>query len=419
MKRVLAFALLMVIGLWPMPAAQAQAPAPEVIDGTMPISVELRTALEAYLEAYPPSAAPYYAPTYVQDQGAYVLVSLAGLDLQSADDPWRMESTEDQPSNVVWIGTVRIYPDGSGEMYSTQQTRNLPHLAAPDLGPGGGQYVHLPFTPGKSMMYGVRLIHGSGDYGTSGMYAVDLVGGDSLGTNVASSTVYASAAGEIDYVCADDVSVAVRTYNEATDDYFVYAHLLDNASLELETVFTSGQAIGALRYGTFDDSCGWAEQADSNYHIHLMFEPSGGAYKVGTYTVLLSDKKFHSGDKTYGAGDWIFNNYVHSGYDDPSGAGSYVPSIWDNIVSGIVVFITGTGNLLPAHNSTSAILRGVMNTVVLFFRLTWILLRGNLNLAPIAVIALFLIGVRIPFWTIKLIFWGIRVFRLLKQSIAF
>jgi hypothetical protein len=262
------------------------------------------------------------------------------------------------------------------------------------------------------------LIHGSGEYGTTGMYAVDLVGGDSLGTNIASPAVFASAAGTIDYVCTDDTSVAVRTHDDASDDTFVYAHLLDNANLEMDHSFAAGEQIGSLKYGAFDDTCGWAQQGPLIYHVHWMFEPSGGGYQVGGYTILLSDKKFHKGNAAIGSGGFIINLGSSGGVDDPPPAVT-VPSIWDNVVYAIVSVVKGVAALLPDHNSVSVILRGGLNAIVLFFRLAWLLLRGRLNLAPLAVIALFVLAFRVPYTVTWLIFWGVRVFRILKQTIAF
>lgn len=421
-RRILtSIGLLAVLAIAPVlisPAA-AQEPAPQVISGTVQISAWLRSALEAFLAASPPSTAPFYAPTYVQDQSTSTLVSLAALQIQSAEDPWQLESRDDAPSSVIWTGTVRILADGSGSLHSLpgrSQSRRLPKLATPlDPGPGGGAYVRLPFQPGRSMMYGPRLVHGLGDYGTSGMYAVDLVGGDSLGSNVASSNVFASTAGTVDFVCSDDVSAAIRTYNSATDDHFVYAHLIDNANLELDHVFAPGGGIGSLRYGSFDDTCGWADQGDDVYHIHWMFEPSGGGYRVGQYLITLGDKKFHTASTAIGSGGWILNTITGTGVDDPGAGNTQTPNIWDGIVQaigGVVTYMATT--VLPPH-TTLELLRGVTNTILLMFRLAWILVRGNLNLTIPAALLIAVINFRILLYFPQVTFWAIHVIRHIKQ----
>lgn len=421
MRQLTAIALILLLVLGVPPAAKAQALLPEVISGTVSITAELRAEIEAYLETSPPSVAPFYAPTYAQYEGQYTLVSLAGLNIESPDDPWFMEGRDDQPANVIWTGTVRINADGSGSMHSTPMSmaRQLPKLAVPlalpAAGPGGGIYVRLPFQSGKSMQYGPRAVHGSGDYGTSGMLAVDLVGGTNLGANVANSTVFASTAGTVDYVCTDDYQAVIRTYNAATDDYFLYAHLYDNASLELDHVFGSGAVIGSLVPGTFTDDCGWTEQGDQIYHVHWMFEPSASAFKVGAYTITMSDEKFHAGDKVYGTGAWIFNTSTPSGIDDPTpGQAGAAPSFWDTVVGGIVNAAGGVAASLPPPASVT-IIHAMSNTASLMFRLMWILVRGNLNLSFTMTILLAVITMRLLFSMPWFVAWVLRVARNLKQ----
>jgi hypothetical protein len=144
-RNYIALAALLMVGTWP-GMARAQVSDPVVIPGTQPISATLHDQLEAYLAANPPSAAPYYAPTYVQETGQSTLVSLAALNLQSTDEAWNMEAAEGEASKVAWIGTVRIFNDGSGQMFISRmgQARKMgvmamlnPKLAAPMPAPGG------------------------------------------------------------------------------------------------------------------------------------------------------------------------------------------------------------------------------------------------------------------------------------------
>lgn len=402
-------------------AARAQAPDPQLIPGTVPLATDVMISLQGYLQTYPPSPAPFYAPTYSQPEGASTLVSLVGLNIQSADDPWVIEAKDDAPSNVVWIGTVRIFPDGSGQMFSAVMRRAaIPHLAAltlPEIlpAPGGGPEIHLPWQTGASMMYGPRLIHGSGDYGTTGMNAVDWVGGTGMGTNVAPDLVYASQTGTVDYVCTDDTQKAIRTYNASTDDYFVYAHLKSNSNLVLDHVFSQGAGIGSLVHGTFDDSCGWAEQAATVYHVHWMFEPAGGAYAVAGCTLRFADKKWHCGDEVIGAGGWVTNTATGGGADDPAAVST--PSIWDNIIGAFGQVLSWVIAKFPAHASTSQFLNIFVNTCILVFRLLWLLVRPSLNLVFFVSVLLALFAENLLFGIIWLIFWIIRVIRIIKQTI--
>jgi hypothetical protein len=295
---------------------------------------------------------------------------------------------------------------------------------------GGGAYLVFPWQIGRTMMYGIRGIHGSGDYGTSGMYAVDFVGGDNLGSNVASNIVYAAASGEIDYVCDDGTALAVRTYNSATGEYLLYAHLLDNSNLTIGHGFSQGQAMGALKYGTFNDTCGWAQQSANNYHLHFMFKPHSGAFQISSCTLLFSDEKFHCGDKVLGIGGWLIggggggqidpeDGGAGTGSDDPASGtgvvGEGAPSFWDNVIIAIITVIDrAVIKLLPEHTSPIQLFRVIFNGISLFFRLVYVLAKGNINLSTVFVLLLFVIAYRFIFWIIWLIFYVIRVVRLIK-----
>lgn len=410
MKKKLSLLALLFMLIFSVPeVAIAQTPQPSVtlIDGTTPVSSLTHDALQNYLDQFAPYPAPYYAATSINDEGTDQLISLVALNLASPNDPWSMErhDGDTSPSPVVWAGTIKLYPDGNGVPYSTDPPQSYaPHLAMimPSiLQAGGGSYVSFPFD--KSAMYGPRGVHGSGDYGTSGMVAVDLVGGASLGSNVMSDHVYASDTGTIDYVCNDGTSVAVRTYNSSTGDYFLYAHLLDNANLTNGTAFTKGAVIGSLKHGTFNDSCGWAEQDPDIYHVHWMFTPTSGSFRAENYTLNTSDQKWYNGNTAIGTGGWLQNTYiVGGGGDNPTGS-TQAPSFWDNIVNAIVAFVSTTLAPLPEHTSPTDLLRMLVNGIDLVFRLTYVFARGNLNLVPMFII----IGIVLIFRLLLSVFWVI------------
>lgn len=430
MKRILVFLLLLGF-LLPARIVKAQDPVPaQIVDSTVPISTELRSMLTAYLQVSPPAPVSYYAVTYVQQSGFDTLVSLAGLNISAPEETWALEADEGVDGKVVWIGTVRIFENGGGELFSktpspaTRELASLTFTPALTVQPaaGGGSYLSMPFQAGRQMMYGIRAIHGLGDYGTSGMYAVDLVGGTSMGSGVAGPIVYAADGGTVDYVCNDDTTVAIRTHNGTTGDYFVYAHMLDNANLLIDHVFGHGGAIGTLKSGKFTDTCGWADQANSVYHLHFMFKPSNGSMKIAGYTLTFSDKKFHTADKAIGTGGWLAGGGGGGGgLDDPSAihgsSGGF--NFWDQFLLGIVTFVTGTSNLMPEHNSPTVFLHSVFNTIVLVMKLAWILLRNNINLGLTTFLLLSAFAVNGFTWIIYAIFWVIRVVRLIKQTIAF
>ena len=252
------------------------------------------------------------------------------------------------------------------------------------------------------MIYGPRAVHGSGDYGTSGMLAVDLVSGDDLGAGAAPPFAYASDTGTIDYICDDGTSVAVRTHNATTDDYFIYAHLLDNANLVIDQSFGRGELLGSIKYGTFDDDCGWAEQQEDHYHIHWMFEPSNGSFQAEGCVLGIASKKWTCGTQVIGTGGWLYGGGGFGfGTDDFTGnQASAEPSFWDYLVFGFIDMVdNGWLKFLPTHQEYEYFY-AVISTVRLLLRIVYVLVRANINLKPVqdaiiygvAINALFTLG---------------------------
>lgn len=397
---------------WPASHASAQAEPGQIIDSTKPISEELRGHLNAWLAISPPAPAPSYVVTYVQSAGLDTFVSLAAFEGDPAT--WGLED-----GGAVWIGTVIVHEDGSVTQHSVDPSASVPHLAMPGAGPGGGSYVAFPWQSGKQMQYGPRGIHGSGDYGTSGMYAVDLVSGEDLGTGAAPPFAYASNAGEVDYVCDDDVSVAIRTYNSTTDEYFIYAHLLDNSSLAIAHVFSRGGIIGKLKSGSFGESgegCGWANQQENHYHLHWMFEPAGGAFQAENCILSFSTKKWTCGTKVVGTGNWLTGGGGFGGFDDPNGElGPTTPTFFDYILAGMFDILTGgLISFLPEHNSMSFLLISIYNTAKLALRIAYVLFKGNLNVFPVVA----MLGIAFAFRLLLAAVWVLLVvLRALKNLI--
>lgn len=388
---------------------QAQSETPYVVDSTTPISSELRAALDAWLATDPPSDAMYYIVTYVQPEGAETLVSLAGVNLTSPEADWSLEE-----GSWVWLGSVRVLADGSVEPFSVSPSASRGLLLRPAYD-GGGSYVAFPFY--NSAQYGPRGVHGSGDYGTSGMLAVDLVGGDNMGVSSMPPQAIASDDGEVDYVCDDGTSVAVRTHNSSTGDYFVYAHMLDNANLTLGHEFAQGALIGALKYGSFDDTCGWAEQQTNHYHLHWMFTPSGGTFQAGACILTVSTQKWQCGSQTISTGQFLAGGGGYSGTpgeDDGGASAVYDPTFWDYVLGGIIALVDSLFvSVLPEHGS-SEIIYVFFNTIEMVFRLARILVFQSINIYPI----IFVLGVVIAFrLLLSLVFVALVLLRAWKQLV--
>lgn len=376
MKKIIMF-LMIVVSMLGYQSASAQEDVPHIFDSTVPASAEVRDAVNAWLAASPPSSAIYYAITYtdlIAQETNYV--SLAGLD--SADPNWSLTGKDDGISHVIWLGTVKVFGDGRVELHTpTQQAMNTrgPKVAAP-LNAGGGSQIRFPWQGGKSMMYGPRAVHAAG-YSQNGMVAVDLVGGLSMGSGVASASVYAATTGTIDYVCQDDHSVAVRTTNDNYDT-FIYAHLLDNSVLVMDHEFASGAMIGTLRSGPFNSSCGWADQGADQYHLHWGIQPASNLYRAGGCVLSTTSGKWTCGTTTVAPTQYLVNN--GAGGTDSGGEANSDPTFFDYIFVGI-------GNLfdklivqnLPLH-TTPAWLVPIMNGIQIVFRVLTVLVIGNLNL---------------------------------------
>lgn len=417
MKRITSFIVLTVLLFAGVTPAIAQG-VPYVIDSTRPISSELRGWLDDWLAVDPPSDAPYYIVTYTRSRGMDTLVSLVGV----ASAEWSLD--EDA---ALWMGTVVVDEYGEVSPFSQEQAqaRKAAGLMSVRMEAGGGSYVMFPFAQGTVAQFGILGVHGEGEYGTSGMVFIDLVSGDDMGATAAPPNVYAADAGTIDYVCDDGISVAVRTYNETTDDYFLYAHLLDNANLEIDEAFGQGELIGALKYGTYtggSPSCGSAQQHANHYHVHWGFVPAAGMYQVGSCILTLSTQVWQCGDKTVKVGDFLAGG---GGYGEPgntnnqSGTGTAVkdPTFFDYILAGIVGLVSRSiFDLLPAHQPLQYTYV-VKNIAELFFRLVYVFVQSNLALRFPFLVILYALGLRaamlvfyIPALILRVIKWLVPVF---------
>lgn len=384
-----------------------------------PMDESVRAALLDWLEVSKPVQAPYYAVTYIAPAGVNYAVSLAALNIGTADEEWHVTEEANGESKILWIGSVIVHPDGSvEELFPPVGTSHKPNGLASMRYAGGGTYVNFPISAGSYAIYGPRGVHGEGDYGTSGLVAVDLVGGDDLPGSMFPS-VYASDTGTIDYVCDDGTSVAVRTFNATTGDYFIYAHLKNNANLTVSHSFSKNALVGELVYGTFNGSCGWAEQKDNHYHVHWMFQPSGGHYRAEGCVLDMASKKWTCGTQTVGIGGKLYggggSGTSGSGLDDPGTNSSVANSetgFWDYLLIGFVsIFDRGILKLLPQHNSPTAPLIAIFNIIRIMLKIAWTLTRFNINLGPIMTLALVTISAKLIFGAIWLVFAIIRTIK--------
>ncbi len=410
MKKAFTFIVifLVLVASLPFNDARAQSITPSVVDTTTPVDAGVRTAVEAWLGLSAPVPLPYWAITYVETRGDDTLVSIAALNIASPSDPWRMVDSD----TVSWIGTVIIRADQSVEMYSTEPEPEAAYnpfkIAMPVLpAPGGGSYLRFPWKSGSTMMYGPRGVHAAGGGGAyaTGFVAVDFVGGDDMGSGVAPSNAYAVSSGVVDYVCADDTTTLVRTHNSSADDYFIYAHLLDNANLVMDHSFGSGLLLGSLKYGSFDDNCGWAEQQDDHYHLHFGFETANNAMRLEGCILNTTNQKWTCGTQTISTGQFLIGGGgVGSGTgtgtgtgDDGTGASVAQPSFWDYVVIGVVsIWDKTVVQNMPSH-TTLQYTYVIYSSAKLAIRMARVLVHSNVNLGPLIMVILFGMGIRVIF----------------------
>jgi hypothetical protein len=393
--------------------AEAQSEAPEIIKAINPVNSEIRTAVQVWLADHAPAPARYWAISYVEPRGDETLVSIIALDIESPNEKWYF--TE----NAVWVGTVIVHADMTVEMYSTNEAENVmrhvPKLAMPVLGPGGGSYVRFPWQAGGTMMYGPRAVHAAG-YSTSGMQAVDFVGGDDMGSGVAPPRVYASTGGVIDSVCPDGTSTAVRVYNESANDYFIYAHLANNANLTIDHQFSAGQLIGSLVYGTFDDDCGWASQKDNHYHLHYGFSPSGGSYRMENCILSISNATWQCGTQTVKTGQFLKGGGgVYTG-GDSGGMAIAQPGFWDYMITGFITIWDRLviKNLPAAQNLQYTYV--IYSTVKLVAKIAFVLVRSNVNLFWFFACLFVALTIKLLFGIVELVFLALRTIKALPAA---
>lgn len=428
-KFLILFSLVLVFALLTatIPAHAQTAPG-QIVSVNEPISPELRDALELWLQT-PPSSAVYYAVTYTQPIGMDNYVSMVGLNIASPDAPWSVTGDEFGNTQVIWLDTLRVFADGTvtrpfSETSSSAAFKLAMPIYQPVLGAGGGSYVRFPWQPSKAVQFGVLGIHNS-DFGLEGGKAVDLISGSDMGSGAANDWAYASVSGTVNYICNYGDTVAVRITGGG--DSFLYAHLLPNANLELDHSFSAGQKIGQLKHGTFTDECGNALQQDDHWHLHWGFLMSAGKFQAeGCFLTGAGPlAKWMCGNTETRPLGFLYH-YGNIGTNpDPGTVGSHTgtgagggPSFWDYFLEGTLGFVDYLFDAsLPEHNSNiSDLADGVLSGVKIVFRISYMLLRGNLNLAPAFTL---IVGAITIVMALRLIAFVFIVWRALLQLVPF
>jgi hypothetical protein len=379
--------------------AKAQTEAPQIVDTTMSVDANIRAAVEAWLGTNAPVPLPYWAITSVSPQYDGEIVSIVALNIETPGEEWHFIDTND----IAYMGSVFVDSALNVIKHSrdpeTDVSLSIMKLALPVLQPvegaGGGSNVSFPWKSGGAMMYGPNGVHVFGDSGGAGVGfgAVDFVGGDDWGSGIAPANAYAVFDGVIDYVCQGSEAVTVRTHDAATNSYYIYGHLIDNANLVEGTSFRKGNLLGALKYGSYSDDCGQTKQTDRHYHLHFGFiplAPATSGFRMENCILNIGNSKWNCGTKTISPGEFLVGGGGVSGGDDGTGMAIAQPSFWDYVVVGAVdIWNRTVVDNMPDH-TTIEYTYVIYSSAKLAIRMARVLVHSNVNLGPL--ITVFLLG---------------------------
>jgi hypothetical protein len=433
---LMAFVIITGLILVAIQPVNAQTEPGQIIWINSPISSDLRAALDAYLQS-PPSSAIYYAVTYTEPRGDSHYVTMVGLNIQSPDDPWSFTGLETvsptgehiYTTQVIWMETLLVAPDGTITLPFAHSTSAAFKLSMPIDAPlkdGGGTYVRFPWQPSKAVQWTALGVHGGGDLEIGDNWrAVDFVSGSDYGAGAAGDGVYASSHGEIQAICKDGVSVAIRVVG---DESFIYGNLEDNAGIALEHSFQAGQKLATMKHGTFMGGCGNAIQQDQHWSVHWGFRTLNSTYKAegcllsnpsgpdkwkwqcGTTTIKPLGFMYHYGNVSSVPGSDPGTDGVHIYPGEGNGGG---PSFWAYFLTGVKdIFDALILKRMPNHNSKmTPFVNAIMNGVKIVFRIVGVLIRGNLNLVPAATVIVLAITIKLALWIVELAGYIVRIIK--------
>ena len=388
--------------------AKAQGEAPLIVDTTLPVDAGIRSAVEAWLGSSAPVPLPYWAITSVNQKPDGEIVSIVALNIDTPEQEWHFFDTND----VAYMGSVLVDENLNVSKYShdpdpgmSSAIIKLASLNVPRMirnGAGGGSDVIFPWQQGSAMMYRPNGIQIYGNLGGAGIGfgAVDFIGGDDWGSGIAPAKVYAAYDGVIDYVCQGSVKVTIRTHDEATNSYYLYGNLIDNANLEENTAFRTGSLIGALKYGSGSDECSSIKQNDKHYHLHFGFiplAPASSGMRIENCILNIGTSKWQCGTKTVYPGQFLVHvgGVTTGGQDD--GIAITQPSFWDYVVVGIVdVWDETVIKNMPSH-TTMKYTYVIYSSAKLAIKMARVLVYSNVNIGPLLTVALFGFSIKLLF----------------------
>jgi hypothetical protein len=391
MKKISLLTLIVLLmALFPAPTqAQGESPLPTLLGSTKPLADDLKLAAMEFVQYNPPSqpAPLYYFISNVSMLGSgYYRISVIAFDLQSPYEEYDLEMSD----KILWFGALNITQTGEyiDVKYLTMPSHQSALKMASSTNSGGGSGVWFPWQANKSVLYGMLGVH---DNGYANQRFVDLVSGNSMGSNAANANVYASTNSTIVAICDDGQTVGLRMQTATSGDYYSYYHLLDNSSLVEGATFARGQLLGSLKYGTFTSAgCGAASQQPTNYHLHWGFQPNNGSFRAEDCILDIDSQTWectvNGTVKTISPTKWIYHAQGGDGGEvgtppndsgDPSESSS---SFWDNVLVGLYTIMqSALLNALPQKSlfDTGAVLA---RTAMLVIRMFFVLVRSTFDI---------------------------------------
>jgi len=394
----------------------------DMADSSVPVDQDVEAAAAAALGQSPPitNTVDYYAITSVREISTtnHYLLSVVALE---ADDPSSWNVLE----NAIWEGLVIVHSD-QGITYTAgvQDTITFTNIIT-GAGLDGGYVCHLtgencpayaydaqtaaevpifPWTPGTKMYYGERRVH-DGWLHESQHKAVDWLSGETYGSNAAPNMAYASLSGYVDYICNDDFQTSIIISGNSGD--IGYMHLQKNANIYEGQYYQRGQGIGSLVYGNIPkdlQTCGWAQQKSTSFHVHWTFIPSNGYFRTENWTLTVSDATWRNGSDSVSPESYMWAYWSGEPIPPPPtvtpggptitpggptvtpnpdvgdpGASYTMVSFWNPILVAIWNMSKIAASRLPDHNEF-----GIMTTILqaadTVLRVTFVLVKSNFDM---------------------------------------
>jgi hypothetical protein len=362
-------------------ATSTHVPGPGVTwaDGTVTLSEALTAEIGDLLNTDPPDEAQSSVYALTSISGSDTAWNVSFVNLVGIDPPY---DTWDLGTNVAYSWFV--------ECTGAEPVWTCSYFELP--AGGGGGSMRFPWASGFSAFYGVKGVHTDNLYSS---YAVDFVGGDSMGASSMPPIVYAAASGTITAVCDDGITEAIRVSGGPVT--LAYLHFDTGQGFSNGQSVSEGQVLGQLKYGSFPpvgttSHCGSGTNAANGYHLHFEFAPtSSGYFEIGGCVLNLSSQNFVCNGSTYSKGTNIPNTGSFSDpfpvTPNPNNPGNpnpgYIsagggPHIWDGIVDMIVKANEDlTSKYLPtqmpfisyAINKVNMIIEVVLDLFMIF--MTW------------------------------------------------